>query len=171
MTPPARAGPAPPRPDAAARHAWARAACRARRLRLTHAREHILHYLAHHAAPVTWEALSLSQELSGCCDPATIARTLALFQEAELVRVIALPGKARCYLLDTPGPDRGFLVCHRCGAWSEFPLDAAILRSMETTAAACGFSWSRHDLVCHGLCRACERARRTEPAAHKLRVR
>lgn len=171
MTPPAYVTLPTPASDAAARYHWALAACRERHLRLTHAREHILHYLAHHPAPVTWESLTQAAELRACCDPATIARTLALFQEAELVHVITLPGKARHFLLNAPGPERGFLICQRCGAWSEFPLDGAILRSVETTAASHGFTWSRHEMVCHGLCRACAQARRSEPAAHKLRVR
>lgn len=164
--------PVPSRDDfPAVRRAWAFAECRRLGIRLTHAREHILQYLSDHPAPVTWEALTESPELRACCDPATIARTLALFQEAELVRVVTLPGKARHFLLNAPGPERGFLICQRCGAWSEFPLDGAVLRAVETTAAARGFTWSRHELACHGLCRACAQARRSEPAAHKLRVK
>jgi Fe2+ or Zn2+ uptake regulation protein len=157
--------------SSAVRSAWAFGECRRLGIRLTHAREHILQYLSDHAAPVTWEAMTEAPELRACCDPATIARTLALFQEAELVRVVTLPGKARHFLLNAPGPERGFLVCQRCGAWSEFGLDRAVLRSVETSATTHGFCWNRHELLCHGLCRACAQVRRSEPASHKLKVR
>ena len=162
--PPATTPPTTPE----ARYAWALATCRARHLRLTHAREHILHYLAHHPAPVSWETLAQAPELRGCCDPATISRTLGLLKEAQLVRSIRTTGKVSYYALNVPGAQAGLVICRRCGKMAELPLPPSVIQPMKQLAHDRGFSWATQELACYGLCRACETALAQAPPPTKL---
>jgi Fe2+ or Zn2+ uptake regulation protein len=155
---------------AEARLAWAVARCLEAGLRVTPARERILRYIARHRVPVSWEMLTESAELRGLCDPATIARTLGLFKEADLVRQIILPARERYFLLNSPGEHAGLLICRRCRTATEFKLEAPVLRRMERLAQAERFSWARSEVVVYGLCFACQTLKAKEPMPNKLRV-
>ena len=155
---------------AEARLAWAVARCLDAGLRVTPARERILRYIARHRVPVSWEMLTESAELRGLCDPATIARTLGLLKEADLVRQIILPARERYFLLNSPGQQAGLLICRRCRTVTEFKLERPMLRRMERLANAERFSRAHSEVVVYGLCLACQSLKAKEPVTNKLRV-
>jgi Fe2+ or Zn2+ uptake regulation protein len=91
-----------------------------------------------------------------------------LFHAAGLLRAINLPSKVRSFLLNAPGSECGLFICRCCGAVAAFPLDEAMLKSAAGAAGANGFSWSDHELTCHGLCQRCQEASDHSPPPSKL---
>ena len=100
------------------RCAWAISSCRKARMRLTPAREAILSFLAQQRTPASLEMVSQADGVRGRCDATTVYRTLMLFKEAELVRVVGTPRKASYFVLNAPGDSVHFLICHDCGCVS-----------------------------------------------------
>ena len=82
------------------RSAWAISSCRKAGMRLTPAREAILSFLAQRRTPASLEMISQAEGVRGQCDATTVYRTLMLFKDAELVRVVGTPRKTSYFVLE-----------------------------------------------------------------------
>lgn len=135
-------------------------------MRLTPARRAILAFLAQQRTPVSLEALSHAAGIKGHCDSSTVYRTLMLFQEAELVRLVPTPQKASCFVLNAPGDTAHFLVCRQCGHITELPLPHTTSAEIGRLASRRGFSPAPQECEIHGLCANCqiERSRQITPS-------
>jgi len=153
------------------RRAWAMASCRKARMRLTSVRTAILSFLAQQRTPVSLEMISLANGVRGRCDPTTVYRTLMMFKEAELVRLVGTPRKASYFALNAPGDSAHFLMCRRCGCVNELPLPDTVSAEIERIASARGFSPMPQDCEIHGLCVNCQAALKTQVMPSKLVVR
>ena len=153
------------------RSAWAISSCRKAGMRLTPAREAILSFLAQRRTPASLEMLSQAAGVRGRCDATTVYRTLMLFKEAELVRVVGTPRKASYFVLNAPGDSAHFLICHDCGCVTELPLPDPISAKIGRIASARGFSPTSADCEVQGLCADCQAAHKAQILPSKLMVR
>ena len=96
--------------------------CRKARMRLTSVRTAILSFLAQRRTPASLEMISLADGVRGECDTTTVYRTLMMFKDAELIRLVGTPRKASYFVLNAPGDSAHFLICRRCGCVTELPL-------------------------------------------------
>ncbi len=148
------------------RELWATAFCRKAGMRLTPVRQAILAFLAQQRMPVSLEALSQAAGIRGHCDSSTVYRTLMLFQEAELVRLVPTPQKASYFVLNTPGDTAHFLVCRQCGRIAELPLPNTTSAQIGRLASRHGFSPAPQACEIHALCADCQidRSRQITPS-------
>jgi Fe2+ or Zn2+ uptake regulation protein len=153
------------------RRAWAISSCRKAQMRLTPAREAILSFLAQRRTPANLEMVSQAQHVLGQCDSTTVYRTLMLFKEAELVRLVGTPSKASYFVLNVPGDSAHFLICRRCGCVSEMLLPDPTLAEIGRFASSHGFSPTPVDCEVQGLCENCRATVKTQIAPAKLTVR
>lgn len=152
------------------RYEWATSSCRKARMRLTPVREAILSFLAQRRTPATLEMVSQADGVRGQCDSTTVYRTLMMFKEAELARLVGTPGKASCFVLNVPGEDAHFLICRRCGCIAEMPLPHGLSAAIGRIASAHGFSLMPQDCEIYGLCADCQAARKAKVFPAKLTV-
>lgn len=152
------------------RRAWAMASCRKARMRLTSVRIAILSFLARRRTPASLEMISLGDGVRGRCDTTTVYRTLMMFQEAELIRLVGTPRKASYFVLNAPGDSAHFLICRGCGCVVELPLPDPLSAEIGRLASARGFSPAPADCEVHGLCESCRAARKTQIMPSKLPV-
>ena len=152
------------------RNVWAISSCRKARMRLTPAREAILSFLAQRRIPASLEMVLQAEGVRGQCDSTTVYRTLMLFKEAELVRVVGTPRRASYFVLNAPGDSAHFLICHDCGCVTELPLPDPISAEIGRIASARGFSPTSADCEIQGLCADCQAARKTQILPSKLMV-
>lgn len=140
-------------------------------MRLTPARTAILSFLAQRRAPASLEMISLADGVRGQCDATTVYRTLMLFKEAELVRLVCTPNKASYFVLNAPGDSAHFLICRGCGCVVELPLPGSLSVEIGRLALARGFLPMPADCEVHGLCENCQAARKAQITPSKLIVR
>ena len=153
------------------RRAWATASCRKARMRLTPVRMAILSFLAQQRTPASLEMVSQADGVRGKCDSTTVYRTLMLFKEAELVRLVGTPRKASYFVLNAPGDSAHFLICHHCGCVTELPLPDPLSAEIGRIASARGFSPTPADCEVHGLCANCQVRLKTQVVPSKLVIR
>ena len=150
---------------------WAMASCRKARMRLTPVRTAILSFLAQRRTPASLEMISRADGVPGQCNATTVYRTLRMFQEAELIRLIGTPRKASYFVLNAPGDCAHFLICRGRGCVVELPLPDLLSAEIGRLASARGFSPVPADCEVHGQCEACRAARKTQIMPSKLPVR
>jgi Fe2+ or Zn2+ uptake regulation protein len=153
------------------RRAWAMASCRKARMRLTSVRTAILSFLAQRRTPASLEIISLADGVRGQCDTTTVYRTLMMFKDAELIRLVGTPRKASYFVLNAPGDSAHFLICRGCGCVVELPLPDPLSAEIRRLASARGFSPSPSDCEVYGLCEKCQAERKTQIMPSKLIVR
>jgi Fe2+ or Zn2+ uptake regulation protein len=153
------------------RHEWAMSSCREAQMRLTPVREAILSFLARQRTPATLEMVSQADGVRGECDATTVYRTLMMFKEAELVRLVGTPRKASCFVLNTPDDSAHFLICRCCGCVNELPLSNLVSAEIGRIASSRGFSSMPQDCEVYGLCENCQASGKTHVAPSKLIVR
>jgi len=141
------------------RLAWALGVCRKHNLRLTPGRRSILAVLAAQRVPVSLEAVMRAHGVREVCDATTAYRTLMLFREVELVRQVALPAKARFFVLNVPGESIHFLICRLCGAITELAPGAHCEGMESAVAAAHRYAQLYHELQFFGICPTCQKQR------------
>jgi len=142
--------------------------CRKARMRLTSVRTAILSFLAQRRTPASLEMISLADGVRGKCDTTTVYRTLMMFKDAELIRLVGTPRKASYFVLNAPGDSAHFLICRRCGCVTELPLPDPMSAEIGRIASARGFSTTPQDCEVHGLCASCQAALKTQAAPSKL---
>ena len=103
-----------------------------------------------------------------CCNATTVYRTLTLFKEAELVRLVSSPRKQSCFLLNVPDEGGNLLACRNCGETVELPLPPALTSDISRIVAQHGFAPDQWDCVVHGLCQRCERELKNKGIPTKL---
>jgi Fe2+ or Zn2+ uptake regulation protein len=137
------------------RLSWARDYCERIGLRRTPVRERVLAFLADQRLPVTWTAVAESRELKGCCDPATVYRSLNLFADAGLICAIRLFSKVTYFVLNVPGELFEYFVCMCCGQISGTASknlhDALLLQSIDSRDS----ERENRGMVLFGLCERC----------------
>jgi Fur family transcriptional regulator, zinc uptake regulator len=138
--------------------AAAEAECRARRLRLTPARAHVLECLLEsHRAMTAYELLDRLREAGLGSQPPVVYRALDFLVEHGFVhRIERLGAFAAC----THGPEdhaAGFLVCRACRTVAETDL-SPVAAVMVRQAAATGFAVERVTVEAEGLCAGCSEA-------------
>ena len=82
----------------------------------------------------------------------TVYATLDALEEAGLVRRVAA-GRGRA-LYDSQPADHHHLVCRRCGAIEDLPVEVPLEGALESAAEA-GFAADGAEVVVHGLCARC----------------
>lgn len=148
--------------------AWALESCCQLGLRLTPARRAILGFLADRRSPSTLELIAAADGVRGGCNATTVYRTLVLFREAGLVRLVSSPRKQSCFLLNVPDEGGHLLVCRDCGETIELPLPPAPAGDLRQLIAQQGFAPDQWDCVVHGLCQRCERELKNKVIPTKL---
>jgi len=153
------------------RHKWAMASCRHAQMRLTPVRKTILLFLAQRRTPASLEMVSQADGVRGQCDMTTVYRTLMMFKEAAIVRMVGTLCKASYFVLNVPGDTVHFLICNQCGCATELPLPDTVSAEIERIASAQGFSPKPQDCEVYGLCASCQAASKTQVMPSKLNVR
>ncbi|HTR43308.1 MAG TPA: transcriptional repressor [Pseudomonadales bacterium] len=150
------------------RHSWAVLSCRKAGMRLTPVREAILLFLAQQRLPASLEMVSRADGVKGQCDSTTVYRTLIMFKEAELVRLIPTLRKANYFVLNAPGDKIHFLFCRDCGCIIELPLPDPMSAEIGRIASECGFSSELQECEVYGLCVRCQESHKTRIVPSKL---
>ena len=150
---------------------WATTSCRKAHMRLSPVREAILRFLAQRRDPATLEMISQADGVRGQCDGTTVYRTLMMFKEADLIRVVETPRKASYFVLNIPDESNHFLVCRRCGCITTLPLPDNITAEIERLVSAQGFAPTPPDCEVFGLCASCLAASKKQVVPSKLLLR
>jgi Fe2+ or Zn2+ uptake regulation protein len=137
-------------------------------MRVTPVRRAILEFLASSRVPVTLETVFASPGVSGHCDMTTVYRTLMLFKEADIVRLVGSSRRESFYCLNVPGKNNHFLICRECGQTSVLHFPERTAEEIAAAVAAAGFSPTKQDYEVHGLCNSCQSSRRTAQLPSKL---
>jgi Fe2+ or Zn2+ uptake regulation protein len=137
-------------------------------MRLTPVREAILSFLARRRTPASLEMVSEANGVKDECDSTTVYRTLMMFKEAELVRLVPTPQKASYFVLNTPDDMAHFLICRQCGCVTELPLPDIMSAEIKRLASTRGFSRAPQECEIHGLCVRCQIERSTQVPPSKL---
>jgi len=153
------------------RSAWAISSCRKAQMRLTPVREAILAFLAQQRLPATLEMILQADNVRGKRDETTVYRTLMMFKEAELVRVVGTPRKASSFVLNAPGDSANFLICRRCGCITELLLPRPMAAEIARLVSARGFSPKQQICEILGLCASCQVESNNQIVPSKLIVR
>ena len=156
---------------AGTRLSWGLDICDRSGVRRTAVRERILSFLAKQRVPVTLDRVAQSEEVQGRCDETTVYRTLMLFVQMELVRQIRLRNRLSYFVLNAPDGHLHFLICRCCGAVTELPcLEGAA--QLETQARKIhGYAHFYHVFELHGVCPACQPARKSLAPVVKLPIK
>lgn len=149
---------------------WAMSVCSTAQMRVTPARQAILEFLATSNVPVTLETISAAPGVAGHCDSTTVYRTLMLFKEADIVRLVGSSRRQSFFCLNVPGKNNHFLICRECGQTSVLRLPERTADEIAAAAAASGFSPSKQDYEVHGVCNDCLDVRRSKSLPNKLTV-
>jgi Fe2+ or Zn2+ uptake regulation protein len=149
---------------------WATTSCRHAQMRLTPVRKAILSFLARRRLPATLEKISQADGVRGQCDATTVYRTLMMFKEANLVRLVGTLRKVSCFVLNVPGDAIHLLICQHCDSITELPLPAAVSAEIERIASTQGFSSRPPDCEVYGLCASCQATHNTQVMPSKLIV-
>jgi len=138
------------------RLAWALDTCRLMKWRMTPVRRAMLAFLAGRRLPATLELIAGAGGVHGCCDATTVYRTLMMFKEAELVRLVGTAHRHSFFLLNTPGESGHFLICRHCGEIAELKLPPDLAERMSRISLGHGFAPTRQDHEIHGVCQKCQ---------------
>ncbi|WP_437228874.1 Fur family transcriptional regulator [Planctomicrobium sp. SH661] len=92
----------------------------------------------------------------------TIYRSIALLEEAGLIRKVARQEDRDLYEHDYGYPQHDHLICNRCGELTEFH-NEQISELLDQISRDLGFRMEGHRLEVSGLCRKCCRAPNTRP--------
>jgi len=92
----------------------------------------------------------------------TIYRSLALLEEAGLLRKVARQDDREIWEHDYGYPQHDHLICQQCGRLIEF-YNEAISEILDEVARKHGFRMEGHRLEVHGLCDDCSRPPKTRP--------
>jgi len=149
---------------------WAMSVCSVAQMRVTPVRRAILEFLSSSRMPVTLETISAAPGVSGHCDSTTVYRTLILFKEADIVRLVGTSRRESFFCLNVPGRNNHFLICRECGQISVLRLPDRTAEEIEAASAASGFSPSKQDYEVHGVCNDCLHVRRSRSLPNKLTV-
>lgn len=149
---------------------WAMSVCSSAQMRVTPVRQAILDFLATIRVPVTLETISDAPGVRGHRDSTTVYRTLMLFKDADIVRLVGSSRRERFFCLNVPGENNHFLICRECGETSVLRLPERTASEVAAAAAACGFSPTKQDYEVHGLCNECQLARKAAHIPSKLTV-
>ena len=93
---------------------------------------------------------------------ATIYRTIALLEEAGLIRKVARQDDRDVYEHAYGYPQHDHLICSQCGSLIEFS-EPRIRQLLEQIALERGFRMKGHRLEVDGLCDNCARPPKTRP--------
>jgi len=149
------------------RVAWALDICRRMQLRMTPIRRAILSFLATRRTPAILEMIEQAEGVRGHCDATTVYRTLMMFKEAELVRLIGTPHKVSHFVLNVPGESNHFLICQRCGQMAELPAVEALTTLDRQVVDEQGYSAVYHELEVYGICPSCRGKSAADPTEPK----
>lgn len=152
-----------------ARLTWAFEQCDQMQWRMTPVRRAILAFLASRRLPATLEVIAAAEGVHGCCDATTVYRTLMMFKEAELVRLVGTAHKNSCFLLNTLDENGHFLICRHCGEIAELKLPPDLAERMSLISIGHGFVPTRQDHEIHGLCQKCQVLLQSKTTPSKLR--
>ncbi len=86
----------------------------------------------------------------------TVYRTIALLEEAGLLRKVARANGRDVYEHDYGYPQHGHLICQKCGSMIEFS-EETISKIIEKVAAEHEFRLTGHRLEVYGNCSKCSR--------------
>ena len=87
---------------------------------------------------------------------ASVYRTLALLEEAGMLRKVTRANGRDVYEHEYGYPEHDHMICEKCGAMIEFPAEA-ISEILERVTAEHGFRMTGHRLEVSGVCRRCNR--------------
>ncbi len=150
---------------------WATTSCRNAQIRLSPVREAILSFLAQWRDPATLEMISQADGVRGQCDATTVYRTLMMFKEADLVRLVETPRKASYFVINIPDESNHFLVCRRCGCITTLPLPDTLTAEIKRIVSAQGFAATPPNCEVFSLCASCLTATKTQATPSKLMIR
>ncbi len=153
------------------RLAWALKSCEESHMRMTSVRKAILEFLSEQRKPANLESVSQARGVRDECDATTVYRTLMVFKDAGLVRCVGMLRKTSHFVLNVPEDASHFLICERCGAVVELDVCIEMLEALDRLAIEHGFAAGGQRMDLHGVCRACEDARRRETPAVKVMAR
>jgi Fe2+ or Zn2+ uptake regulation protein len=149
------------------RLAWALEVCQRIQLRMTPLRRAILSFLATRRMPASLDMIEQAEGVQGHCDATTVYRTLMMFKEAELVRLVGTPHKVSHFVLNVPGESNHFLICQRCGQMGELPALEALTSLDRQVVEEKGYSAVYHELEVYGTCPSCRGNSPADPTAPK----
>lgn len=117
--------------------------------------DYLVHEKGHHNIIDIYEKIRLKNEGIGM---ATIYRTIDLFLELGIVRVLTLKNSQPCFEINWPGDHHHHLVCTECGRIIEFGSCnfKLIVGEIEKVTR---FSIEEHNLEAYGLCPRCTQGR------------
>jgi len=150
------------------RLAWALTTCRKIQVRLTPVRCSIITYLSAQRTPVGLASIAEAHGVKHHCDETTVYRTLMLFKDVNLVRVVGTGGKATHYVLNVPDDGSHFIICERCGTIVELDVPTGTREAIRKLAKEHGFSGRHEHLEMQGLCNQCAIAISGSTAISKL---
>jgi Fur family ferric uptake transcriptional regulator len=153
------------------RLAWVSGVCRRIGIRSTPVRQQILVFLANRRMPTSLDMIIRADGINGKFDSATVYRTLMMFKEAELVRIVGMPRTAAYFLLNYLNESGHFLICRRCGCIRELPLPPIAAAAIKRLASAHGFSMTPQDCEVYGFCHECQLTRLKSVRPSKLALR
>jgi len=85
---------------------------------------------------------------------ATVYRTLALLEDAQIVTSLSFGVQGKKYELGAKD-HHDHMICTECGAITEF-VDEQIEKRQHAIAEELGFKMTDHSMQIYGLCRACQ---------------
>jgi Fur family transcriptional regulator, ferric uptake regulator len=117
--------------------------------------DYLVHEKGHHNITDIYEKIRLKNENIGM---ATIYRTIDLFLELGIVRVLTLKNSQPCFEVNWPGDHHHHLVCTECGHIIEFGSCnfKLIVGEIEKVTR---FRIEEHTLEAYGLCPKCAQGR------------
>jgi Fur family transcriptional regulator, ferric uptake regulator len=111
----------------------------------------------HFSVADTYSRIGLKNQGIGI---ATVYRTVDLFLETGILRVLTLKNSQPCFELNHPGDHHHHLICRSCGRITEFESCnfKSIAGEIEKTTR---FIIEEHTLEAYGLCSACSSLKET----------
>ena len=153
------------------RLAWALTTCQQLQVRMTPVRSAILTYLSEQRTPVGLVQIAEAQGVKHRCNGTTVYRTLMMFKEANLARLVGTVGKTAQYVLNFPEDSSHFLICDRCGAVVELEIPSNTQAAIRRLAIEHGFSGKGEHLEVQGLCQRCANSGLKSGTTSKLMAR
>jgi Fe2+ or Zn2+ uptake regulation protein len=135
---------------------WALDQLKHAQVRLTPVREKVLGFLARQTVPVTLHDISMSEDLVGQFDDATVYRTLVLLVELEVARQLQFHGRSACFVMNVPGECFSFLVCRCCGAITRIPHGEQLHSLEQQIEKLHDYKGITHELELYGVCPTCQ---------------
>lgn len=125
------------------------------RLKLTRPRRALLEILVNEHGPFTIEELA-GKLHDTPCDPATIYRNMAAFEDLELVRQCDFgDGMARFELVGQDEEHHHHIICRKCRKLEL--IDLCFVRELEKLVRDRGYTQVHHSLEFYGICADCQK--------------